>query len=118
MNIIAFIVAVSIYFFFCFGVVRLYFFLAGNIYLRSNNAIIKNGLIYALFAIFVLTVIPIGIFFPAWISEKLDVIDRSPSVTIMLILFGCAVLVTSLWMGWRSKEGRRFASTMNGHGMR
>lgn len=96
---LGFIIAILVYVILCLIGVRVYFFLMSKNKIKLKNSVTQIICSYILFGTFVITVIPFAVFFPAWISEKLMVIERTSASTITLILFGCFVLALSLWKG-------------------
>ena len=87
--------------------VRLYIRLKVFVTNFAKRKTLRVLLEYGVFVLFILIEIPFSIFFPAWISEKLAVIERTPNTTASLIVFGCVVLAFSVWLGNRA-EARRF----------
>jgi len=99
MIILGFIVAILVYVIACIIGVRAYFSLMSKSKIKLKNSLTQIISSYILFGVFVITVIPFAIFFPAWLSEKLMIIERTSTSTIILILFGCFVLALSIWKG-------------------
>lgn len=81
----------------------MYFFFQDRNSKRATNTLNKNVIDYALFAGFICLQIPFSIFFPAWLSEKLEVVERTSDNTMYFLLFGCVVLAISMWIGWKSR---------------
>lgn len=106
MNIFLFILAMPIYFYMCYLGMRTYFFVA--IYTHQNfPKVVVHLALFVWLIIFALFLLPV-LFFPAWLSEKLVIFERSSTITSILILLGGVVLVMTLWRGWLSKDGIQF----------
>jgi hypothetical protein len=75
---------------------KLYFFLQQkNLHTRDK---LKKGIVsYALFILFICIEIPFAIFFPAWLSTRLNVLDKSSESTLYLLILGVIVLSLSIW---------------------
>ena len=106
MNIYLFILGILIYCFVCYSFVRIYFL--GAVYMHQHfHKAFVHFLLFIWLGIFATTIIAIFLF-PAWLSEKLVIFDRSPNTTGALILFGGIVFFISLSCGWFGQEGRKF----------
>lgn len=116
MNMFFFFSAILIYMFVCYVFARFYFALVAYVYQSTWKTFVKKGVAFICYLGFVITEIPLAIFLPAWLSLKTGslVNDRGSEPTRVLIIFGCIVLVTTLWCASRSKEGRRFADYVAG----
>tara|TARA_B110000211_G_scaffold169736_1_gene191525 strand:- start:785 stop:1102 length:318 start_codon:yes stop_codon:yes gene_type:complete len=101
---IIFISLLVIYLLVSIGLVRLYFYLQGLNQKKRDGTFVKLMNSYLLFAFFVLISLPFTIFFPAWLSEKLEVVERTPDTTMYFILFGCFVLAIAIWKGRIPKQ--------------
>ena len=99
-----FIVLIFLYILICIGAVRLYFNLQSLNQKSRRNSLYKNINSYLLFACFVCLEIPFAIFFPAWLSEKLQVVERTSDTTMYFLLFGCLVLAVATWKGRIAKK--------------
>lgn len=111
MNVLMFLFGVFIYIGGCYFFARLYFASVASVYQSTWGSTAKKCISGIFFLVFVVLEIPLGILLPAWLSSKsgflVDSHGKEP--TSILIIFGCLVLTATLWMAWRSKEGRRFA---------
>lgn len=114
MNVLAFVAVIIAYISICYLGAKLYFLLVANAYQKSWSNIIKKCVVAILFLGFAIVEIPIAIFFPAWANAKLEVMGNERASTSALIMFGCFVLLVTLWMACRSKAGRRFAKVTGG----
>src|SRR6187402_996574 len=104
MNVIVFVAAIIAHIVLCYMCTKLYFSLVANTYQRAWGDVRKNCVAAILFLVFVIVEIPLAIFFPAWANAKLEVIgsDHGRAFTSAFIIFGCFVLLSTLWMAWRS----------------
>jgi hypothetical protein len=66
---------------------------------RPRNGILYRILEYLLFLPFVLLVVPVSIFFPAWLSELLGVFQPTAKATSILLFVGMLALVVSVAFG-------------------
>lgn len=62
----------------------------------------------ALFLLFVLTVIPIGMFFPLWLGEAVEVLPPTRNNRVILLALGGAGLVASFGFAWRRANKRAY----------
>ena len=97
-----FTVLIIIYIFVSYLAIHFYFHLQSRL-ISIKNVPIKTLYIYVLFFLFILVEIPFVFFFPAWLSEKLEVFERTPETTMFLVLFGAIVLAGSIWKGRSSR---------------
>ncbi len=112
MNILLFILGISIYSYACYLWMRVYFFTA--VYIHRNLPKLVSPVALLVWLAFFAAVLIIVFYFPVWLSEKLAIFENSATVTGILILFGGVVLVATLWRGWLSKEGRQFKEAFQG----
>ncbi len=101
MNFLLLIIAVFVCIYFCYLAAKYYFIIQ-----RGFDKTIKGNskrlfFSYSLFLAFILIEIPIALFFPAWVSEVLEVIKYTPESTAGLIVIGCCVLVFSVIYGYK-----------------
>lgn len=97
-----FITLIIIYMLVSYFGVRIYFCFQNGLK-DKKNSLSKLVFTYLIFFLFILVEIPFVIFFPAWISEKLDVFERTSETTMFLILFGVVVLIGAIWKGRASR---------------
>lgn len=116
MNLIIFFVAIITYMAICYLGARLYFSFVVNTHQKTWSKLTKGSVLAILFLGFIIIEIPFSIFFPAWVSAKLGIMvdEQGREFTSAFIGFGCFVLLSTLWMAWRSKEGRQFAKVTGG----
>lgn len=95
---------IILYILICIGAFRLYFYLQYLNQQKRSDSLMKNINSYLLFACFICLEIPFAIFFPAWLSEKLHVFERTPNTTMYFLIFGCVVLATAIWKGRIAKK--------------
>lgn len=82
-------------------------FWLASIYFRHARALReKRGAQYrvaefALFLVFVLTVIPLCMYFPAWLGEEVAALAPTPNNRMALLALSGAGLVASLIGGWK-----------------
>jgi hypothetical protein len=55
---------------------------------------------WILFAIFAMTVIPLGLFFPLWFESRLPGEAAAETGRLVLAIVGCASLAVSVGFGW------------------
>ena len=60
---------------------------------------------YLIFAIFVVTVIPITIFFPLWLNSVFQVAPDTETSRATLLIFGSVVLGLVMWANYRHQNG-------------
>lgn len=113
MNVVIFGLAIVVYILICYWGVRIYFSSVAKAHKGIDSPITRNLVIYALFFAFIAIELPVAIFFPAWLSEKLMVFKRTSEITAILLAFGSCVLIGAVWKGWRSDDGRMFAKAMS-----
>jgi len=106
MNIFLFICGILIYVCACELGIRAYFSIA--VYMHQHLPKVIAPVLLLIWLAFFAVMLILAFLFPAWLSEKLVVFERSEISTGILILFGGVVLVTTLWRGWLSKQGRQF----------
>jgi len=99
-----FVALIFLYILISIGAFRLYFHLQSLNQKRKSDFLIKTINSYLLFACFICLEIPFAIFFPAWLSEKLQVVARTSDTTMFSLIFGCIVLAISIWKGRISKK--------------
>lgn len=81
-------------------------------YFRAQRALkakvgVKYRMIeYAIFVPFIVILLPAGIFLPAWLAEKMNIVDRTENGTIILLCIGMLVLATSIVYGWNKSKNR------------
>lgn len=82
------------------------------VYFRAQRALkvkvgVKYRLIeYAVFVPFILVLLPAGMFLPAWLAEKMNIVDRTENSTIIFLCIGMLVLATSIIYGWNKSKSR------------
>lgn len=103
MKIGAFVLMLLLYGFACYCGALMYLTVAAAIRKSIPNRFAMYVLLYGWFLIFLAIEVPIGIFFPAWLSERLEIFPRESLTTALLILLGCGTLATVVWNGWRRK---------------
>ena len=96
---VTFILLIVGYILISIGACRVYFYLQCQNNQRRAGSFMKLISSYLLFAGFICLIIPFTIFFPSWLSEKLEFIDRTQNSTMYFILFGCVILIIALWKG-------------------
>jgi len=104
MYLISFVLLNLMYIFGCYLCARTYFYFMDFLRQSPKNVFIRNLMIYGLFIVFVIIEIPFAIFFPAWISEKMAIFERTSFTTGGLILFGFFVLVISALLGRKNSK--------------
>lgn len=110
MKYIGFILVVLLYAYGCYLGMRGYWLVAGYLYQKFQQPAARSALLHAWLVAFVIAQVPIGIFFPAWLSEKWKILVPGPLTTTLLLLFGCVTLALAAWRGWQAAEARRFSS--------
>lgn len=110
MKLVGFILIMLLYTYACYLAARGYWHFSDYLHRKFRKPSARTVVTYAWFLAFVAMVIPVGIFFPAWLSEKWEIFAAEPGTTTLLLLFGCAVLALATWGGWRSTGACR-AST-------
>jgi len=100
---ISFIFLIPVYVFFCISGFKIYFYLQNKNMKQTQNKLKRGIATYGLFACFILLEIPFAIFFPTWLSEKLNIVERTSETTMYFLLFGCLVLAFSIWNGRKSR---------------
>jgi len=108
MNILIFVTLIVGYFYICLSAVKLHKFLAERLETMKNIPILNLILRYVLSIIFIVTVIPISMFFPLWLNSKFTVIEQTQSSTIGFILLGNLVLAVIMWLGYLKKKKNSF----------
>ncbi len=106
MNNLYFVIGLLVYCYMYYLWVRMYFWVANFVRLHFYKIISFVLLMVWLCLFGVIQVVML--FFPAWLSEKLDFMERTPTTTGTLILLGCVVAGVAVWRAWLSKEGREF----------
>lgn len=79
----------------CYLIAKVYFMGALRIHNKFQRGSTRPLLLYAWLILFLVSVITIGIFGPAWISEKRELLARSSELTVVLIVIGA--------IGWASR---------------
>lgn len=100
---VSFVFLMPVYVFLCISGFKLYFHLQIKNTNQTQNKLKKVIITYGLFACFILLEIPFAIFFPTWLSEKLDIVELTSETRIYFLLFGCLVLAFSIWSGRKSR---------------
>lgn len=59
---------------------------------------------YAIFIPFILFLVPTGMFLPAWLAEKMNIVERTENSTILFLCVGMLVLSTSVIYGWNKSK--------------
>lgn len=59
---------------------------------------------YFISALFIVTVIPIGIFFPLWLNSVFQAIPDTENTRVFLLLSGCIVLGYVMWANYRHEK--------------
>ena len=60
---------------------------------------------YLIFAIFIVTVIPVTIFFPIWLNSVFQVAPDTETTRAILLLSGSFVLGLVMWANYRQQNG-------------
>ncbi len=82
-------------------------YIASCIYLAKLNARVRrkiNGKLlfeYIAWLLFIVVYIPYSFYFPAWLSENMELWQRTPNTTIMMLFIGIAVSGFGLYKGGR-----------------
>lgn len=117
MNVFIFVASILAYVSGCYFLAKLYFNVVAYVYYSKWGIQFKNCVAAFCFFGFVLIDIPLAIFLPAWLSFHTGFLvnddGREPGEA--LIIFGCIVLVASLWCAFRSEAGGRFKAAVYGH---
>ncbi|MDN7134968.1 hypothetical protein J6J28_04405 [Pseudidiomarina sp. 1ASP75-5] len=93
-----YLILIAGYMLVCIAAVRAYFYCQNK--LKSyKDSLPLTLLSYMFFFVFILIEIPFAIFFPAWLSERFSVIERTSNNTMLLLLFGVFTLAFSIWQG-------------------
>ena len=94
-----FLFLILIYIILCVSGVKVYFHLQNRNKTKVQSTFKEHSFSYLLFVLFIFLEIPFAIFFPAWLSEKLAVVERTSESTMYFLLLGCLVLAFSIWKG-------------------
>lgn len=54
---------------------------------------------YIAWILFIFIYIPYSFFFPAWLSESMELWQRTPDATMIMILFGAAISAIGIYKG-------------------
>ena len=100
---IFFLLYMAVYFLICLYGFKAYFFIQRKNREANYGAIKKGGITYLLFILFICTLVPFTLLFPAWLSETLKIADQTSESVMYFILFGGAVLALSIWVGRKSR---------------
>lgn len=99
MNIFLALVIVAFYIMACIWGFKWYFYVQNLVKVSKFRVFLKNICNFMLFIIFICIEVPFAIFFPAWVNAKLMIIDENAGTTSSMLLFGCFVLIISVWKG-------------------
>ena len=95
MKISAFLLAIAAYVTICFLSVNGFLLLRRKIEGSKRPGFVRYTLAFVAAILFLIPWLAFGIFFPAWLSETMNIVERTPNITTGLILFGLAVVVVS-----------------------
>lgn len=104
MNIVIFVAFFLVYFYTCLIAVKLYKYLIERLEAPQRKSISNLIIRYVLWFVFVVTVIPLSMFFPLWLHAKFPIIEQTQNATIGFIMLGNLVLVTIMWQGYKKKK--------------
>lgn len=99
MNIAVFLVASLLQITFTFWLASIYFRVARGV--REKQGAQYRVAEFALFLVFVVTVIPLCMYFPAWLGEEVAALAPTPNNRMALLALGGVGLVVSLVGGWK-----------------
>ena len=102
--------AIPVYWFVCILGFKLYVQVANCIGQQIRTRAIRTMLLYIWFLGFVFCEVPFAFFFPAWLSESLEVFSPQPLTTGLLIMFGAVTFAFSGWYAWRGETARESAT--------
>lgn len=118
LNLVAFILSIVVYIFFCYFGVKVYLKTIVAIYESRWSQTTRTLTAGVVFLGFVASILPFAVFAPVWLSMYfkffLDEQGQEPSGT--MFAFGCVILLCIVWTALRSKDGKRFDSVMFGAG--
>ncbi len=106
MNILLFIFLIIVYICVCYFAVRVIWWSRSRITATVVSGVKRVVIEWSVSLIFLILFIPFGVFFPAWLSESMEVVERTRNITAGLILFGSAVLAASAFLGQRKSIER------------
>jgi magnesium-transporting ATPase (P-type) len=99
MNTAVFLIALLLQIGLTYCIASLYFKIVRRTKARQG---VRNRLFeLGLFLIFVSTVVPLCLYFPAWLGEKIDLLAPTPTNRMALLALGGIGLVVSLIGGWK-----------------
>ncbi|MFT4805824.1 MAG: glucan phosphoethanolaminetransferase (alkaline phosphatase superfamily) [Psychroserpens sp.] len=99
-----FLVVITAYFYVCLMIVKLHKYVAEKLKDANRNQFYKLCTQYIWALLFIVTYIPFGIFFPAWLSSKVNLIEHSTNSTAVLILLGSFTLAITMWLGYKKDK--------------
>ena len=96
----------------CYFVAKVYFIGALRIRDKFHGRWTRLLMLYALMIPFLVFVIPIGIFGPAWISDRAELFVRSSDSTLVLIVIGAIGWAATLLAALQSKTERQYTGAI------
>ena len=105
MKISAFLIAIVAYLAICYFSVNGFLVLRRRLEGSKPVGFLRYTLAFVVAVLFLILWLPFGIFFPAWLSESMEIVERTPNVTMGFVLFGGAVVtVLTVLAGRRQRN--------------
>lgn len=81
------------------------FYITSCIFIAKANVLVRRKVLgnlaaeYVLWIVFIVIYIPYSFFFPAWLSEVLEIWRRTENTTILMLSIGMVVSILGLYKG-------------------
>jgi hypothetical protein len=104
MKISVFLVAIVAYVAVCYFSASWFLVLRRRIEGSKPVGFLRFTLAFLVAILFLIPWLAFGIFFPAWLSESMEIVERTPNVTMGFVLFGTAVVAVSTILAGRRQR--------------